>query len=369
MRLPSQLAILLILPAVFVLGGCGTSTHVCNLSGCCGPGVAACPAQPYLFATGVSGEVSVFPVFGNGALGASVASATAPATTLGMTVLNNQFLYISDFQNSSLDAWSINLGTGALTDVSGSPFSLGQFSLGAGLATNGTAGVVYVADVAKIDAFKADPTGALTPLPESPFASGTNIFLTVDPQNRFVFASSDDPPGSIFAFTADPTGALTPVPGSPFATIPNFVGNTRPGEIAVDSTGSFVYTALTGTNQVAAFSIAAPSGVLTPVPGSPFTAGNSPLTLTTVNNFLYVSNDGSVSGYSIAPTTGVLTPLSGSPFAIVGAALTTDPGGRFLYASSAAGIFAYSIDSTGGLTPIAGSPFPAAGATVLTFVQ
>jgi len=107
------------------------------------------------------------------------------------------------------------------------------------------------------------------------------------------------------------------------------------------------------------------------VPGSPFAAGNTPLTMVAANNFLYVSNalDGTLSGYSIAPTTGILTPLSGSPFQVRAAALATDPAGAILYASGATGIMAFTVDASGGLTPIAGSPFPGGPATVLTFVQ
>jgi hypothetical protein len=356
--------------ALVTLAGCGTSPKACNLAGCCGVGSDACRAPQFLYAAGITGQVSAFPVVSGGALGTPT-SVTGPTTTLGMTALNNQFVYVSDFQNSSLNGWSINLGSGALTPIAGSPFSLGIFSVPAGLATNRTANVIYVADAAKIDAFKADATGALTALSGSPFPAGTNLFLAVDPQSRFLFASELDTPGGVDAFTIDSTGALTSVAGSPFPAIPNFVGDTRPNAIVVDSTGNFVYLALGATGQIAAFSIVAPSGALNPVPGSPFAAGNTPLEMVVANNFLYVSNarDGTLSGYSIAPTTGILTPLAGSPFAIRGAALATDPAGTVLYVSSVGGIQALTIDASGGLTPIAGSPFPSGPATMLTFVQ
>jgi 6-phosphogluconolactonase len=356
--------------ALLALAGCGTSPKVCNLAECCGSTTDACRAPQYLYAAGITGQVSAFPVASGGALGTPI-SIAGPTHTLGMTALNNQFLYVSDFLGSSLDEWSIDLATGALTPISGSPFDLGMFSLGAGLATNSMSNVVYVANAAKIDALKADATGALTALPGSPFPAGTNLFLALDPQSRFLFASELDTPGGVDAFTIDSTGALTSVAGSPFPAIPNFVGDTRPNAIVVDSTGRFVYLALGATAQIAAFSIVTPSGALNPVPGSPFTAGNTPLTMVVANNFLYASNalDGTLSGYSIAPTTGILTPLSGSPFQIRAAALATDTGGAILYASGSVGIQAFTIDTHGGLTPITGSPFPSGPATVLTFVQ
>ena len=137
-----------------------------------------------------------------------------------------------------------------------------------------------------------------------------------------------------------------------------------------DPTGSFVYTGLLTTGQVAGFSINATTGALTPVPGSPFPAGNNPLSLAAVNNFLYVSNftDGTISGYSINPTNGALTALAGSPFAIHGGPLVASPFGGFLYTTGPGGLLAFSINpQTGALTQV-GSAVPYGGATVLTFV-
>jgi len=295
--------------------------------------------------------------------------------TLGMAALSNQFLYVSNPAapiggTSSIDAWTIDPSTGALKTVSGSPFSLEPLSYAAGLATNAPAQVLYVGDAGRIDALKADATGGLSPILGSPFPAGTNLYLTVDPLNRFLFASDDTPPGNVLAFTIDASsGGLTAVQGSPFPTIPGYVGNTQPSEIVVDPSGSFVYTGLLATGQVAAFAIM-PSGALNPVPGSPFAAGKGPIALATVNSFLYVSNaqDGTISGYSISSTTGVLTPLANSPFPIHGGALAASPFGGFLYTSGSGGLLTLSIDSTGALSQV-GSPIPYAGATVLTYVQ
>ena len=113
----------------------------------------------------------------------------------------------------------------------------------------------------------------------------------------------------------------------------------------------------------------APSGALTPVPGSPFVAGINPLSLTTVGNFLYVSNtgDGTISGYSINTTSGILTPLANSPFPIPVGPLTS--GGRFLYADGPGGVVAFSVDVTTGALTQVGSPVTYPGASVLTLVQ
>jgi len=86
--------------------------------------------------------------------------------------------------------------------------------------------------------------------------------------------------------------------------------------------------------------------------------------------FLYVSNagDGAASGYSIDALSGVLTPLPGSPFAIPAPSLVADPTGKYLYGGGA-GILAFAINRDGSLTPVSGSPFPAPAPLVLTIVQ
>lgn len=301
-----------------------------------------------------------------------------------MAVIDGAFLYASNpdvESGGAINAWLIDQDTGALTAVSGSPFSLGPLAVPNGLAAAdnlGPAGpYLYVADAGKIDALQTNTaTGALTAVPGSPFTSGTNLYLTVDYLNHFLFAADEDSPGGVLVFTIDASmGALTPVPGSPFPIGSNSTGLVQLGQIVVDPTGSFVYVAITATNQVAAFSITPSSGVLTPVPGSPFAAGGGASAMTTFNNspgndFLYVSDTtaGTISGYSINPTTGALSPLAGSPFAITATTLATDISGGHLYASSATGVMVFSIDpSTGALTQI-GSPVPFAGATALAYV-
>ena len=189
---------------------------------------------------------------------------------------------------------------------------------------------------------------------------------------RRKFAPAIDPPGGVFAFTIDSTsGGLTAVPGSPFTFPGQTALNSNPLGIVVDPTGHFVYVALSATNQIAAFSIVGGTGALTPVPGSPFGAGNMPFFLATSGKFLYVTNaqDRTVSGYSIDSTRGVLAPVAGSPFSLPVAALVAGPFGRFLYGTSGAGVFAFTINANGSLTPLPGSPFPATGSTVLTIVQ
>lgn len=379
-RTPATLFVVVALS--FALASCGTNTPVvCNFapssasssSTCtCGPGTAACPISPgpeFLYAISSSGQILGFSIDHTSGALTSVSSVPSPSFSFGFTAVNNQFLYVSDSTNAQLDGFSIDQTTGALTPLANSPFSTGPFSVPVGLVSPAGSTVLYAADVGGVDAFNISVAGTPTAISGSPFPSaGANLFLTVDPSRQFLNTSIDDAPGSIFAFTIDSTGALTAAPDSPFTIPGQTVANSRPYGIV--DTGSYVYAALSGANQIAAFSIVSGTGALVPVPGSPFPAGETPLALVLAGNFLYALNDGGISGYSINSSTGVLTPLAGSPFTIIGGSITTDFLGQYLYVSSLDGIQAFNIDFTSGaLTAVAGSPFPASGPVAMTVVQ
>lgn len=342
----------------------------------CESGTAACPLQPgpeFLYVASSGDQILAFSIDRTSGALTAIGSAPGPSVGLGITVVNNQFLYVSEPiepMGGPLNGFSIDQTTGALTALSGSPFSTGTFSVPAGLASPVGSNVLYAADVGGVDAFTIDTTGTPTAISGSPFSSaGTNLFLTVDPSRQFLYTSIDDPPGSIFAFTIDSTGALTAVPGSPFTIPGQAVANSRPYGIV--DTGTYVYAALSGANQIAAFSIVSGTGTLVPVPNSPFPAGATPpIALVLAGNYLYALIDGGISGYSINSSTGALTPLANSPFTIIGGSMTTDFFGQYLYVAGLTGIQAFSIDgTTGDLTSVANSPFPASGPVALTVVQ
>jgi 6-phosphogluconolactonase len=298
---------------------------------------------------------------------------------------NGQFLYISNGfidglpnNGSQIIGYSISPTDGTLTAIAGSPFFLFlPPSSIQGLAITPNGQFLYGADFTGfIYAFAVDSaTGALALVPASPFVSGPNPQLVVDPTGKFLYASNEnDPNDSILAFTISPSsGVLTPVANSPFA-IPGPGGGTSEPYGIVD-TGSFVYAAL--LNQVAAFSVNSATGALTSVPGSPFPAGNGALLFAQTNNLLYVVNvnDGSISGYSVDSTSGALTPLVDSPFVGLNAgSLVTDPSGKYLYVSGGGpphpGVQGYNIDSsTGALTLGVGSLSEGGGVLWLTTVQ
>src|SRR5580700_8821660 len=88
--------------------------------------------------------------------------------------------------------------------------------------------------------------------------------------------------------------------------------------LAAPLPAQFVYVANEISSNISAYSLNPKTGVLTAVPGSPFSTGGGPfaLALHPSSRFLYVTNTGAatVSGYGIDDKTGVLTAVPGSPF-------------------------------------------------------
>jgi 6-phosphogluconolactonase len=211
--------------------------------------------------------------------------------------LTGKFVYVANGYhggNGTVSAYSIDRNSGSLTPVPASPFAVpnepfpSPGSVPRSLTVHATASgeALYVADSGQACIWEYiidETTGALALSPTSPFsAPGGPLSIRADSQGRYVYLSDQDfttnnATGNVAAYAIDPvTGSLTTVPGSPFLSGPVPVG------VAVDLKGKFVFTANQGSylnnyaGTVSGYAIDANTGGLTPVPGSPFTAGLEP---------------------------------------------------------------------------------------------
>lgn len=210
--------------------------------------------------------------------------------------------------------------------------------------------------------FNAD-TGALQTLPGSPAAAAPGVRqLALCPGNggptppRFLYAASDS---AVLGYNITGTGQLTPVPGSPFS------AGTQPAAVLTDSACNFLFVASKGSNSISVFSVNLSSGLLTSVPGSPFPAGAAPVALAIGDGFLFAANSASnnVSVYRISSGAGTgtfLTQVPVSPFSAGFSPSALVYRSPTLYvANSGSGdvsAFTTALD-TGRLTPVVGSPF------------
>lgn len=194
----------------------------------------------------------------------------------------------------------------------------------------------------------------------SAFAGG------VEAQPDFVYTNDDVSPNTVSGFSADSSGVLTPLPGSPYPTGGSGTGIGFFAANRITVAGSFLYAANDGSGDVSGFSINPASGVLTPVPGSPFGAVGSgfdiSLAATPGGRFLMAGFGAAVNVYAIAAN-GALTPIAGSPFPVPGQAngMKVTPDGQFLAIGLTGSVAMFSIATNGSVTPVAGSPFPDGG--------
>lgn len=218
---------------------------------------------------------------------------------------------------ASISVFSIDTTRGLLTPVAGSPFTFASLVAPNPqmLVVSPTASVLYVSNgpSGTVSAFSIAGSGALTEIAGSPFTAGTNMAgLAIDPKGTFLYAA-DFGGSRIASFSVQSGGGLAPVAGSPFTT------GLGPFALGLDSKGAFLFSAEQGAAGVSSFTIS--SGVLTRVTGSPFplissgTPQPSFVAVDVTNTFLYVANTGTrnITGFVIKAD-GTLTPLPQSPF-------------------------------------------------------
>ena len=186
---------------------------------------------------------------------------------------------------------------------------------------------------------------------------------TPSPGNAFVF-TANAAGNNVSGFANDGTGALTPVPGSPFA-IPG-----QPFGIAATPNNKFLYVTQFQNNEISSFLISSASGVLTPLACSTIPATDvQPLkiAINPAGTLLYTANQvGSVTGFAINGTTGCLTAISTTPTDTVARGITIDQSGQFVYVvTGGGGIDAFSIGPTGTLTRLAIGGFDSGTTTML----
>jgi 6-phosphogluconolactonase (cycloisomerase 2 family) len=191
--------------------------------------------------------------------------------------------------------------------------------------------------------------------------SMTNVNMTMHqtPATALMFVSNSGA-GTVSAFTISSSGGLTPVAGSPFT------AGGGAEFMAFDSMHNLLFVSNQNANSLSAFSVNRNSGVLTAAPGSPFATGSRPtgVAAAPAKGLVFVGNqnDSTVSAFSINATNGSLTPVLGSPFGNISSpfGLTVDPAGTFLFVANfqdapsggANAVSAFLINGNGTLTSV-----------------
>jgi 6-phosphogluconolactonase len=320
-----------------------------------------------------------------------------PGSTSGGSGATGNYVYVVNGTTGTLAGFAV--GTGTLTALSGSPYTLGftptavavnpantivfvsgynnagtgviyAFSIGSagalsalnngsavGSATNVAAmdispdgqwlvalDSIATANIVTLDEFKINSsTGVLTgPTYTSYTVPGTPVVkphaLKFSPNGQLAFVALGTAGDLVYTFnTSSSSGALNPTQSVTFTSLSSDNG------LAVSPNGSYLYIARSGVDgELAAYSIGT-NGSLTSVSALPFAAGTQPYSVAVnqAGTNVYVANraGGTIYGYSVASSTGALTALSSSPYTSGTSvtALAKDKSGKYLLAANNGG--------------------------------
>ncbi|MBZ5508447.1 MAG: DUF11 domain-containing protein [Acidobacteriia bacterium] len=306
--------------------------------------------------SGVSNTISIFSVdtggvatsIGNvntGGTGATVACAGIDRIT---TNLASNLLFVSNSGDQTVSVFRIAPGTGALTAVAGSPFATGltlDSCAGISLAATPDGHFLMASSNGTIKTFSVAVNGSLSPSATATLLPTPMVGMKISGDGRFLAVSHQ---ASVSVFTISGVdGSLTAVTGSPFAK----GGTGLVGGLDFNCDGTLLYAAEGGTtSSITDAWTVAPSGALTPILGSPFSAaGNDSnvVFLTPDNTILYQSNQGSqdLNSFTVNPD-GSLTSIGLANIATghTPAGMGSDNSGLFLYsADDAFGLAVFNI--------------------------
>jgi 6-phosphogluconolactonase len=297
--------------------------------------LAVNPANTFLY-VGTANGIYGYAINSNGSLsilnGGNPLAQDMVATSMQVDSTGG-FLLAAGLSTSSgtqaIGIYVLNASSGLLSAVSGSPLNLytgnGTSPLivtpSTMLITPNNAYVYVSLGSLGVQILTLGANGALSAgsapsflSPVSTSTSPSDYGLASDPNSLFLFVSEINTGLRVLSIGAG--GSLKEVSGSPYAL------GTGPAGVALDKTGSYVYVANKGSNNISAFTLTPASGALAEVAGSPFSSGGQlPIALVADNSKKYLavinSGDNSAKGnadlllFSFDTTTsGKLNPIS-----------------------------------------------------------
>lgn len=346
---------------------------------------------------------SVLSSCGSGAAGAAVQVNPAVTTKAGPIVYVSETSenYAVGTFSGLMEAFSLDVASGTLSPISGSPFSTNYASEGdMALNPNGSfayvlaQGTCCVAPMSLL-VYSIDPTSGAPALQQALVTGASELAtVSVHPSGQFIYLSPySDTAGNFgiggFSVQSDGTVAST-----------GFTQVQSQGGATISPDGKFLYIDSMGAPignwgnsscgpvswNLWAFSVNSTTGALTAVPGSPFVfqrelceVGNASQYITKqidpAGEHLFVVDSGNatVTVFAINSSTGALTPLPGtSTDSSVGGFYSSaiDPAGRFLYIGSSSSFFtgfSLTANATGGTLPLL--PGMSIQATPTPFIQ
>jgi len=332
---------------------------------------------------------------------------------VGCGTTTSKFLYAAIPASNEIVAFREDPNSGALTQLVGSPITAGQAVQA--LALHPTKKYLYAANsgatpTGTVSLFTIASTGALTEKTPRANVGTAPTLLAMDPSGSYLYVGNsgsfdisvfkiDSSSGVLSAISQSGGGASAPIGMSPLNMTLSPSGNTlfvtgqaivgqgsieafpvsngvlgapvvsatgnAPYGLAIDSSGTHLYTANKIDNSISAFTINSDNSLtLISTIGETFT-GPVALFIDGSGKYLYAANSqssGNLAGFSIG-TDGGLTLLTNSPFATGSqpSFIAGDSGGKYLFVGnqSTPVVQSFSLDAgTGTLTSVSSYSVP-----------
>ena len=240
------------------------------------------PTGTFLYTENQAGSVSGFTINSNTGCLTAIAGSPFAAAAVPRSIAMDRtgkflFVAIGGSTTSTINVYSVQAGTGVLTPVAGVGSFVSSFS---NMTTSPTADVLFVSDAGgynRVHVFTINTTsGALAEISGSPYSTGGTDpdGMAVTPSGGFLYVTNTAS-RNISAFSIASSGALTAVSGSPFA------GGVGPISADVDWSGAFLFVTNNGGGTLTTFRIGT-SGTLSP--GASLATGNGPHVVTSIKS-------------------------------------------------------------------------------------
>ncbi len=307
----------------------------------------------FMSQAGAPGTVSIFSVDAkSGKLHPEGYAAAGNQPAAVVVEPSQRFVYVANQTSGSVSGYGIDAVTGALTPLPGSPFTV----LGQPTSLAATPDRLYVVlnNQGKVETMSLDGSGALTELDPGSFtdtdgnSNPGHIVMAPDGTHAYVANAAY---GTVSVLTIDANGVPTPVaPATP-------AGGTTDG-LAITHDGHFLYAASNGDGTIVSFSVAADGSVS--VLGAPLSIGIDPkeLSIDASDRLLLAADPSTQKSVELArePTTGVLSILAGGTQTESNdiSAVSFEPMNRYAFVvnRSAGQLSTYGLDATASGAPI-----------------
>ncbi len=320
--------------------------------------------SPHLFvANSGDSTISRFAINKNNGVLSTAGPATSVSpgqTPLALGLVNNSLLVTANQDTYDIGVFSIEAKTGVLNQVTGSPFTDNWGGQRNGIAVHPSNKFIYCTSqpVGILGYVVNVTTGALTLIQGSPFGDVSQIDPVVDPTGKYLYSYSFSSQ-LLNVYAIDPTtGALTPTPQSPIPSNAEFLHN-----LTFDPGGKFLLGVEGGYVYLHTYAVDSTTGALQEISGSPiYQPGVDPWDIKVIGNFAFTSNmsRGTIATWSFDSLSGTLAWVGEINAGMYPGTMVLDSSRKFLYVANyrSNDVSAYSINAaTGMLTELPGSPF------------